>query len=129
MIKDGTNNNKISEFGFGTVQITSAYVDEIGMLALNTAEEHIIGESRSIVKSTEELIADLPNSEILLHFENTKSVEVLIIKLQEVRAMMLGCDLTQYEEWKRHNNVLGVYQANTKIDRLSPTNGGQDEVK
>ena len=120
MIQTTVANNKVVEFGFGTVKITSAYIDEKGILALNSNVETPIGSSAPMDadKTDAQLIAEAVLSEIVLEFDNVKSLEVLILKLQEVRAMMLGCDMSRIENWKRNNNITAVYQPNVMIDGI-----------
>ena len=120
MIHNTLDNRKIVLFGNGTVRITSAYLgeDEKGILSLNASERTPIGSSKPVdsSKTTSQLIEDMLLSEILLEFENIKSLEVLILKLQEVRAMMLGYDIAVVEEWKKNNNITAIYQPNLMID-------------
>lgn len=122
MIQTTVANNKVVEFGFGTVKITSAYIDEKGILALNSNVEMPIGSSVPLnadgTKTDAQLIAEAVLSEVILEFDNVKSLEVLILKLQEVRAMMLGCDMSRIENWKRNNNITAVYQPNVMIDGI-----------
>ena len=120
MIHNTLDNRKIVLFGNGTVRITSAYLgeDEKGILSLNASERTPIGSSKPVdsSKTTSQLIEDTLLSEIVLEFENIKSLEVLILKLQEVRAMMLGCDIAVVEEWKKNNNITAIYQPNLMVD-------------
>ena len=120
MIHNTLDNRKIVLFGNGTVRITSAYLgeDEKGILSLNASERTPIGSSIPVdsSKTTSQLIEDMLLSEIVLEFENIKSLEVLILKLQEVRAMMLGYDIAVVEEWKKNNNITAIYQPNLMID-------------
>lgn len=120
MIHNTLDNRKIVLFGNGTVRITSAYLgeDEKGILSLNASERTPIGSSKPVdsSKTTSQLIEDMLLSEIVLEFENIKSLEVLILKLQEVRAMMLGYDIAVVEEWKKNNNITAIYQPNLMID-------------
>ena len=120
MIHNTLDNRKIVLFGNGTVRITSAYLgeDEKGILSLNAGERTPIGSSKPVdsSKTTSQLIEDMLLSEIVLEFENIKSLEVLILKLQEVRAMMLGYDIAVVEEWKKNNNITAIYQPNLMID-------------
>ena len=120
MIHNTLDNRKIVLFGNGTVRITSAYLgeDEKGILSLNASERTPIGSSKPVdsSKTTSQLIEDMLLSEIVLEFENIKSLEVLILKLQEVRAMMLGCDIAVFEEWKKNNDITAIYQPNLMID-------------
>lgn len=120
MIHNTLDNRKIVLFGNGTVRITSAYLgeDEKGILSLNASERTPIGSSKPVdsSKTTSQLIEDMLLSEIVLEFENIKSLEVLILKLQEVRAMMLGCDIAVVEEWKKNNNITAIYQPNLMVD-------------
>ena len=114
MIHNTLDNRKIVLFGNGTVRITSAYLgeDEKGILSLNASERTPIGSSKPVdsSKTTSQLIEDMLLSEIVLEFEHIKSLEVLILKLQEVRAMMLGYDIAVVEEWKKNNNITAIYQ-------------------
>ena len=114
-INDDTN-SKIALFGNGSIKITSAYIDGKGMLGLNEHDPHIIGSSIEITKESSERIDDLLKSEILFEFTDIKSVEVVILQLQEVRAMMLGLDLDKIDEWKKINNITTIYQPNDMID-------------
>lgn len=120
MIHNTLDNRKIVLFGNGTVRITSAYLgeDEKGILSLNAGERTPIGSSKPVdsSKTASQLIEDMLLSEIVLEFENIKSLEVLILKLQEVRAMMLGYDIAVVEEWKKNNNITAIYQPNLMID-------------
>ena len=120
MIHNTLDNRKIVLFGNGTVRITSAYLgeDEKGILSLNASERTPIGSSKPVdsSKTASQLIEDMLLSEIVLEFENIKSLEVLILKLQEVRAMMLGYDIAVVEEWKKNNNITAIYQPNLMID-------------
>ena len=120
MIHNTLDNRKIVLFGNGTVRITSAYLgeDEKGILSLNASERTPIGSSKPVdsSKTTSQLIEDMLLSEIVLEFENIKTLEVLILKLQEVRAMMLGYDIAVVEEWKKNNNITAIYQPNLMID-------------
>lgn len=120
MIHNTLDNRKIVLFGNGTVRITSAYLgeDEKGILSLNASERTPIGSSKPVdsSKTTSQLIEDMLLSEIVLEFENIKSLEVLILKLQEIRAMMLGYDIAVVEEWKKNNNITAIYQPNLMID-------------
>ena len=120
MIHNTLYNRKTVLFGNGTVRITSAYLgeDEKGILSLNASERTPIGSSKPVdsSKTTSQLIEDMLLSEIVLEFENIKSLEVLILKLQEVRAMMLGYDIAVVEEWKKNNNITAIYQPNLMID-------------
>ena len=120
MIHNTLDNRKIVLFGNGTVRITSAYLgeDEKGILSLNASERTPIGSSKPVdsSKTTSQLIEDMLLSEIVLEFENIKSLEVLILKLQEVRAMMLGYDIAVVEDWKKNNNITAIYQPNLMID-------------
>ena len=120
MIHNTLDNRKIVLFGNGTVRITSAYLgeDEKGILSLNASERTPIGSSKPVdsSKTPSQLIEDMLLSEIVLEFENIKSLEVLILKLQEVRAMMLGYDIAVVEEWKKNNNITAIYQPNLMID-------------
>ena len=120
MIHNTLDNRKIVLFGNGTVRITSAYLgeDEKGILSLNASERTPIGSSTPVdsSKTPSQLIEDMLLSEIVLEFENIKSLEVLILKLQEVRAMMLGYDIAVVEEWKKNNNITAIYQPNLMID-------------
>lgn len=120
MIHNTLDNRKIVLFGNGTVRITSAYLgeDEKGILSLNASERTPIGSSKPVdsSKTTSQLLEDMLLSEIVLEFENIKSLEVLILKLQEVRAMMLGYDIAVVEEWKKNNNITAIYQPNLMID-------------
>ena len=120
MIHNTLDNRKIVLFGNGTVRITSAYLgeDEKGILSLNASERTPIGSSKPVdsSKTTSQLIEDMLLSEIVLEFENIKSLEVLILKLQEVRAMMLGYDIAVVEEWKKNNDITAIYQPNLMID-------------
>ena len=120
MIHNTLDNRKIVLFVNGTVRITSAYLgeDEKGILSLNASERTPIGSSKPVdsSKTTSQLIEDMLLSEIVLEFENIKSLEVLILKLQEVRAMMLGYDIAVVEEWKKNNNITAIYQPNLMID-------------
>ena len=120
MIHNTLDNRKIVLFGNGTVRITSAYLgeDEKGILSLNASERTPIGSSKPVdsSKTTSQLIEDTLLSDIVLEFENIKSLEVLILKLQEVRAMMLGYDIAVVEEWKKNNNITAIYQPNLMID-------------
>ena len=120
MIHNTLDNRKIVLFGNGTVRITSAYLgeDEKGILSLNASERTPIGSSKPVdsSKTTSQLIEDMLLSEIVLEFENIKSLEVLILKLQEVRAMMLGYDIAVVEEWKKNNNITAIYQPNLMVD-------------
>lgn len=120
MIHNTLDNRKIVLFGNGTVRITSAYLgeDEKGILSLNASERTPIGSSKPVdsSKTTSQLIEDMLLSEIVLEFENIKSLEVLILKLQEVRAMMIGYDIAVVEEWKKNNNITAIYQPNLMID-------------
>ncbi len=122
MIHNTLDNRKIVLFGNGTVRITSAYLgeDEKGILSLNASERTPIGSSKPVdsSKTTSQLIEDMILSEIVLEFENIKSLEVLILKLQEVRAMMLGYDIAVVEEWKKNNNITTIYQPNLTIDGI-----------
>ena len=122
MIHNTLDNRKIVLFGNGTVRITSAYLgeDEKGILSLNASERTPIGSSKPVdsSKTRSQLIEDMLLSEIVLEFENIKSLEVLILKLQEVRAMMLGYDIAVVEEWKKNNNITAIYQPNLMIDGI-----------
>lgn len=117
MIHSTLDNRKIVLFGYGSIKITSAYIDEQGMLALQTNPETMpIGSSLDVDKSYEEQIEEVRDAELILEFNNVASLECLILKLQEVRAMMLGYDTDRIDEWKRHNNLTAVYQPNALID-------------
>lgn len=118
MIHSTLDNKKIILFGHGTIKITSAYIDEKGMLALQTNDERTIGMSEETTKTHAERINEVVLSEILMEFDNIKSLEVLILKLQEVRAMMLGMSTDEIDAWKKIYNLAGVYEANSKIDGL-----------
>ena len=117
MIRTTIDDRKIILFGYGSIKITSAYIDEQGMLALNVnPEEMPVGSSMWNDKSLDKQIEEVRNSEVILEFNNVKSLETLILKLQEVRAMMLGYDTDRIEEWKKNNNITAVYQPNAMID-------------
>ena len=117
-IKMIRNNNAI--FGYGDIRITSAIIQGVGCLGLSSTEKRPIGSSEPIEKPLEEALLDITKSEMLLTFDNVKSLEVVILKLQEVRAMMLGCDLTTVEEWKQLYNITSIYQPNAMIDANLP---------
>ena len=52
MIHSTLDNRKIVLFGYGSIKITSAYIDEQGMLALQTNPETMpIGSSLDVDKS------------------------------------------------------------------------------
>lgn len=128
MIKNGYINNKIVSFGYGTVKVTSAYIDEKGMLALNTNGEMCIGTSAECDAPLAAQVDEVIQSEILLEFESVKSLEVLILKLQEVRAMMLGYDIDRIDEWKRNNNITTIYHPNPMIDgQIEMVDGVKEE--
>lgn len=117
MIHSTLDNRKIVLFGYGSIKITSAYIDEQGMLALQSNPETMpIGSSLAVDKSHDEKIEETRNAEIILEFNNVKSLECLILKLQEVRGMMLGYDMDRIDEWKKNNNITAVYQPNALID-------------
>lgn len=119
MIKRTQNDNTLVEFGRGIIRITSAYIDEKGVLTLNTHEHMPVGESAPLLGTIDEKLQDIQNSEVRITFDNIKSLEVLILKLQEVRAMMLGCDIALVEEWKKNNNITAIYQPNPIIDGIA----------
>lgn len=128
MIHNTLDNRKIACFGNGTIRVTSAYIDDEGILSLNTNGEMPIGSSEPKDKPYEEQIQEVLDSEILLQFANTKSLEVLILKLQEVRAMMLGYDTTRIDEWKKHNNITTAYFPNPMIDgQIAMVDGVKEE--
>lgn len=116
MILTTSNNNKNIRFGHGTIRITSAYIAEKGILALTPHDYRPIGSSAPFDGTANEKIEEIKTSEIVMSFENISSLEVLILKLQEVRAMMLGANLDQVEKWKQTHDITTLYHANPFID-------------
>lgn len=103
------DNKALIKFGRGDVRVTSACIDEKGMLSLNTCEVNPIG---ALTPTQETVDSVLNQSEVLLEFENVSSLEVVILKLQEVRAMMLGIDFSD----TLNDNILKYYTPNPFID-------------
>ena len=103
------DNKVLVKFGRGDVRVTSAYIDEKGMLSLNTCDTNPIG---ALTPTKETVDSVLNQSEVLLEFENVSSLEVVIIKLQQVRAMMLGIEFSD----KLVDNILQYYTPNPFID-------------
>ena len=98
-------------FGRGDIRVTSACCEEQGLLGLNNCNPNPIG---SLTPTQETVESVLESSDILMSFDNVKSLEVVILKLQQVRAMMLGIDVITRD--RDIENITDWYQPNTCID-------------
>lgn len=103
-------------FGKGDIRVTSACCDDQGLLSLNTCKPNPIGY---LTPTQETIESVLSGSEILMSFDNVKSLEVVILKLQQVRAMMLNID----HDDEKIENITQLYQPNTYLD------GGNHECR
>ena len=107
MLKDN-GNQKIAEFGKGDICITSGIINGLPVLGLNSQKPHEIGSWTE----TQMTVETLPKSEIYMTFESVKSLEVLILKLQEARSMALyGTD----RDFNYPPNITDLYEENSFI--------------
>jgi hypothetical protein len=96
-------------FGNGDIKVTSALINGKGILALNNNEFHPIG---SLCPTKETFKSILDESDILMAFENVKSIEVVILKLQEARALMIDT----YRDNGGIEDITTIYEPNSKVD-------------
>ena len=107
MLKDN-GNQKIAEFGKGDIRITSGIIYGLPVLGLNSHKPHEIGS----LAETQTTVETLQKSEIYMTFESVKSLEVLILKLQEARSMFLyGTD----RDFDYPSNITDIYEENPFI--------------
>jgi len=114
-------NGKITlEFGHGTIRHTGGLIENSGVLSLNSCKQREVGISEDTVETTSSML----NSDIVLRFSSVKSIEVLILKLQEIRGLMLGKDITEVEKYKRYlHDITLAYQPNSLIDNMDSMDG------
>lgn len=107
MIKDNIN-QKIAEFGKGDICITSGIIKGLPVLGLDSQRPHEIGG----LIETKMTAETLPKSEIYMTFESVKSLEVLILKLQEARSMFLYGTPRDFDY---PSNITDIYEENSFI--------------
>lgn len=112
MIKT-TGNQKTIEYGKGTVKSKLALVNGKGVIALSTHERREIG-SHEVSPIEENDIKHVLSREVVITFDNTKGLELLIVDLQRIRAMMFG-DKTEASEYGL-DDLTELYEPNSKID-------------
>lgn len=108
MIKNSTNQT-IVEFGTGDIRITSGIINGNGVLGLNN---HNVKMEIGTLTPTIETVETLQNAKVYFTFSNIKSIETVILKLQEARAWMLNPDT----ETNIPENITEFYQPNTIIN-------------
>ena len=114
-MSDIRNGNTQIEFGYGTIKITSGLVDGYGILGLNEHKSMPVGFNAGTTETPESLL----DSKVMMRFRSVKSLEVLILKLQEVRGMMIGVELEEIEAYKKDlNDITEAYQPNNLSDIL-----------
>lgn len=105
-----TDDRSIIEFGKGDIKIASAYINEMGMMSLNNCGVTEIGSTQPTRETVDSILDD---SKILLTFTFVKSLEVVILKLQEIRAMMLGIE---FDNSAQSGDITELYEPNSYID-------------
>lgn len=73
------------EFGTGDIRMTGAFSNGIGALCCITQEPHEIGEKVSVEDTW-----NVSQTEVILTFTKTESIDALIAELQDVKALMDG---------------------------------------
>ena len=108
------HNAKIKiDLGLCSVSHTSALIDGYGILALNNCKQREIGTSEDFIPTIKSTL----NSDVVLSFSKVKSIEVLILKLQEIRGLMLGYSIEDVEDYKLNlHDITDAYEPNSKID-------------
>jgi hypothetical protein len=93
------------KFGYGDIKVTSARFDNMAVLGFNNQTPHEIGSR----VGCNETIESLEKSDILITFESIASLEVVILKLQEARSMVINgvCPDTD-----NIVNITEIYQPN-----------------
>lgn len=105
-------NEFLIEFGTGDIRVTSCCEGTQGCLSLIGQGKHPIGTKVSCEKTIEDL-KDM--SDVLLTFDNIESLEVVILKLQEVRRYMLG----RFDYDDSDVDIINkIYEPNSKIDDI-----------
>ena len=101
-------NKTIIEFGTGDIRITSGVIEGVAVLGLNKCSERIIG---SLEENTED-INKILDSDVFMKFNSIKSLEVLILKLQESRSMIINNEIP----YKNNiDNITDIYEPNSII--------------
>lgn len=108
MIKINGNQVKI-QFGTGDIRIKSGRSDfEKPFLSLHNDVPHDIGSLEVIDQKYKDVIEEC---DVALSFDNVKSIEVLILKLQQARATALQTDT----DIKDIDDITTIYQPNERI--------------
>lgn len=84
------------EFGTGDIRMTSAFSNGIGALCCNNQEPHKIGEKISVDQNWNTI-----QSDVILTFSKTESIDAVINELKCVRSLM---DDTFPEEEKQYRD-------------------------
>lgn len=74
------------EFGNGDIRMTSVLSNQVGALVCLTQDKHKIGETVPIEDDWHINI----QAEVILTFTKVESIDVVILKLNEIKAMMDG---------------------------------------
>lgn len=100
------SNQTIIEFGTGDIIICSGMIKGDAVLGLNIQEFKEIG-SRIASSETAE---SLPNSEVYITFGSIKSLETLILKLQEARSIVVNDNIVY--DLSKIENITTIYEPN-----------------
>lgn len=96
----------VVQFGTGDVMVTSGEIQGVAVLGLNQWHEDTdigtLSDSRHTVET-------LMESDVFMVFNSIKSIEVLILKLQEARSMVIN---GEYCELDKFSNITDIYQPN-----------------
>lgn len=100
---------KYVEFGTGDIRIASGIINGAAVLGLN---EEVKGQEIGILTETQETVQTIQQSEVYMVFNSLKSLEVLILKLQESRSLVInGIDY----EFDKPKNLTDIYEPNSII--------------
>ena len=106
---ENINGQTVIKFGTGDIRVTSGIINGEGVLGLNNHGEYMeIGT----LTPTVETVETLPNADVYFTFSSVKSIETVILKLQEARAWMINPDA----EISKPENITEIYQPNTIIN-------------
>ena len=110
MVKVENGKVKIG-FGKGDIAVTSALIEGNGIVVFENQEPNRIGGTVN-PGYTFETLKDRVDAYI--EFEDIKSLEVVILKLQQARAYMLGRGMEESELDNIHD-ITAIYEENSRI--------------
>ena len=100
-------NQTIITFGTGDIKVTSAMIDGDAVLGLREQTPKEIGS----LQESNETVESISTSDVYIVFTSLKSLEVLILKLQQARSFVVNNAILDYTE--RIKNITDIYEPNS----------------